>query len=67
MKQNKVQKSLDSYCVASQHVILVNSVQGGNTDTDVDLEAVINNEGTEWVNMEVDTTDQLQDAAQGTT
>ncbi len=54
-KPNKVQKSLDSYRVASQRVMSVNS--GKNVDSnigvDVDLEVVINNEGTEWVDVDV--------------
>ncbi len=47
-KPNKVQKSLDSYHIASQ------SVRSVNNDADVDLEMVINNEGTKWVDVETE-------------
>ena len=51
-KANKVQRSIDSYCVAAQSVIPVNMGEAQDHDADVDLEAVIDNDGTEWVDVE---------------
>ncbi len=44
--------------------MLVNLAQSGNvgTDVDVDLEAVIHNEGTEWVDVEVEPSQCFSDA-----
>ena len=53
----KVQKSIDSYWVAAQRVIPVNMSETQSHDVDVELEVVIDNDGTEWV--DVDTTGPL--------
>ncbi len=51
-KATKVQRSIDSYRVAAQSIIPVNMGEAQGHDADVDLEAVIDNDGTEWVDVE---------------
>ncbi len=50
----RYKKSIDSYRVTAQSVIPVNmgDAQGHDVDADVDLEVVIDNDRTEWVDVE---------------
>ena len=51
-KVAKVQRSINSYCVAAQSVIPVNMSEIQGHDADVNLEVVIDNDRTKWVDME---------------
>ncbi len=51
-KVTKVQRSIDSYRIAAQSVIPVNMSETQGHDADVDLEVVIDNDRTEWVDVE---------------